>query len=607
MSSTTSIQSLVSLLTDASNAYYNGQTPIMDDDTYDGLLESLKARDPKHPFLSSVGAPVSGVSHPLPVCMPSLDKIKPGMPRLERFLKLTDTYVMSEKLDGLSALWIPSKRELYLRGDGRNGYLIPSGIVDHIAGLVQSQEDWIIRGELLMERSVELVNGRNIVNGLIHHTSPSTALLAKIQFLAYEVHAPTRLTRSEQFTWLADHSFMTPWWSVVTNPTEASCSEEFLLRRANSKYDTDGIVIGVNKIPVYPAQTTVSVQNPKDCVAFKMPLSDQSATTTLREIIWTPSAQGYLIPKLRFDPVVINGAKIEFCTGHNAKTVLERCLGPNAVIKIRRSGDVIPTLDDVIAPADTPSFPPPESWTWIGTPPTATHIHLNSVSDTQRASQLYHFAKTLEFPGFGPATAETLVKAGINSPNTLWLASEQTLVTTLGPKTGKTLYATLRNVSSTSDEMRLLLASNQLPRGVGESKLTSLFKQCPDPRNWLSTQIIPSGWTADTFTEFKEAFARYEVWRNAELSWIQYPCIKTDSKPAQKGTVCFTGFRDKALETQLKGLGYTISPTLTKSTSILLIPDEMPEESEKIKKARSMPSMQVITRSAFVKTLVTAS
>ena len=82
MSSNNTIQTLVTLLTDASKAYYNGGTPIMDDDTYDSLLESLKARDPKHPFLSSVGALVTGTSHPLPVVMPSLDKIKPSEARL---------------------------------------------------------------------------------------------------------------------------------------------------------------------------------------------------------------------------------------------------------------------------------------------------------------------------------------------------------------------------------------------------------------------------------------------------------------------------------------------------------------------------------------------
>jgi NAD-dependent DNA ligase len=600
MSSTNTVQSLVSLLTDASKAYYNGGKPIMDDDTYDSLLDTLKARDPKHPFLSSVGTPVTGASHPLPVIMPSLDKIKPAEARLERFLNLSNEYVMSEKLDGLSALWIPSKRQLYLRGDGRDGYSIPASIIEHISGLVPSQNNWIIRGELIMERSVDLVNGRNIVNGLLHHKSPSHELLSKIQFLAYEVHAPSGLTRSEQFTWLAEHSFMTPWWSVTTKPTEATCSEQFLLRRSNSKYETDGIVIGVNKIPVYPDQTTVSVQNPKDCVAFKMPISDQSATTTLREVLWAPSATGYLIPKLRFDPVVINGAKIEFCTGHNAKTILEKRLGPDAIIKIRRSGDVIPTLDAVLAPALEPSFPSSESWMWVGTPPTATHIQLKTINDTQRSSQLYHFAKTLEFPGFGPATAEALVKVGINGPNALWLASEQTLTKTLGPKTGKTLYATLRNIPSSVNEMQILLASNQLPRGIGESKLTALFKQCPDPRNWLSIDGFPVSWTQDTFSTFKETFPRYESWRNTELSWIPYPAIKGIPEIREnKGTICFTGFRDKDLETQVKAKGYSISPTVTSSTNILVVSDNSTSDSEKVKKARLMPNLEILTRSVF--------
>lgn len=602
------IKAIVDLLTQSAAAYYNGKTPLMDDESYDALLDTLKARDPENPFLTQVGAPPSAC-YSLPVRMPSLDKIKPGEDRLKRFLTSADQYVLSEKLDGLSALWIPSKTQLFLRGNGIEGYLIPSAMVPHIQGLVQSSENWIIRGELIMKRSKDLINGRNIVNGLLHHKTPDKNLLSKIEFIAYEVHNPTGLKRNEQFTWLKDHNFMVPWHTLVKMPTEALCSQEFMARRSDSLYDTDGIVVGINQCPIRTYNSGGPIQNPKDCVAFKMSVQEQSATTTIQEIIWAPSAQGYLIPRLRFEPVVIGGAKIEFCTGHNARTIVDKVLGPGAVVKIRRSGDVIPTLDDVLIPALVPSLPSPTlDWKWNGPSETATHLYITSVSEQQCAAQLYHFAKTLDIQGLGPASATALVEAGIKGPGVLWNSTEAMLCKTLGPKSGKTLYTNLRALQTNPSlsELTLILASNKIPRGTGEAKLNSLFKNVPDPRHWISTTSIPPGWTEETFSNFKTSFKDYETWRKNELFWIVYPIIPNIAVPSSsetmvltKGTICFTGFRDKDLEQRLKSAGFVLAATMTNAVNILVTADEV-VDSAKVAKARASKSVEVITRTAFV-------
>ena len=117
-----------------------------------------------------------------------------------------------------------------------------------------------------------------------------------------------------------------------------------MTRRGTSIYDTDGIVVGLDQIPRAP----IGARLPKDVVAFKMPLMEQSAETTIRTVIWAPSSQGYLIPKLEFDPVIVGGATIQFCSAHTARHVVSNRLGPGAKIIIRRSGDVIPTIDRVL-------------------------------------------------------------------------------------------------------------------------------------------------------------------------------------------------------------------------------------------------------------------
>ena len=580
------IDSLVTLLKTASDAYYNGKESPLDDETFDTLLEQLRERDPANPFLKTVGAPPTAAT-PLPSPMPSLDKIKPGMPALAKFL-VGQNYVISEKLDGLSALWCSRDGSLYLRGDGRNGVRIPIGRIQGLIGDPSSR--WMIRGELIMARSDVTNLGRSVVNGLLHQSSPDPEKLAKIKFMAYEVLEPASMIRSAQMEWLTSKGFLVPWWQRITNPTEEQLRDHFLERRQNSLYDTDGIVIGIDQVP-YKAPSTRAPTNPKDCVAFKMPLSDQSAVTTLREVIWAPSAQGYLIPKLRFDPITVSGAVIEFCAAHNAKMVVDKCLGPGATIRIRRSGDVIPMLDQVLIPAAKGSLPTCD-YEWID----VTHIRLKGVSQEQIISQLHHFAKTLDIQGLGPASCRALVEAGLKGPKAIWDATSTTLSGILGPKTGDTLYKNLRALVPT--ELQLCIASSQMPRGVGEAKLQALLTSHPDPRTWATCSLPATGWTQESFKEFQTAYATYETWRKQEIYWLPYPL---DSPPiqTQKAMVCFTGFRDKVLEERLKAAGITVSPTLTLKVDSLIIADDA-KQSEKVKKAQEAGT-EILTREACIK------
>ena len=591
------MQSTVDLLKSASHAYYNGEEPIMDDDTFDALLEELRAKDPKNPFLNTVGAPPQDGVVKLPASMPSLEKIKPGESALTRFLGLSRDYVISEKLDGLSALWCPSTKGLFLRGDGINGQTI-SHIAPSIASLVSSTEPWIIRGEIVLRKDAGLgtTPARTVINGLVHKSNPDPALLTQIKFLAYEVISPPGMKRSAQFIWLEKAGFMVPWWMGI-RPTEENLKDLFISRRASSAYDTDGIVVGIDRVPL---KVGLGVKPPKDCVAFKMPVSDQSAVTTVEEVLWAPSAQGYLIPRIRIKPVQIGGAKIEFCTGHNARTIVDKGIGPGAQIKVRRSGDVIPTLDTVLIPA-SPSLPTGYKWEWTSEETSATHIKLVGDSPDQLASQLHLFAKTIDIPGLGPANCKALVEAGITGPAALWSQTAEKLSSTLGPKTGATLYANLREKLLSPDltELVLLVASNKMPRSVGETKLTALMAVEPNLDNWLTMTTVPQGWTEDSFQAFQQTFPNYLVWRRSELSFI--PMAKAKPVTVPEMTVCFTGFRDKALEEQASKK-FHIASTVSSKLNVLVIPDGSDShESEKVKKAKALGKVEILQRGEFVR------
>lgn len=589
----TTLQQIVTLLREASYAYYNGGESKMDDESYDALVERLKQMDPEHPYLDEVGAPPPQGAVKLPFPMPSLDKIKPGEDSLKRFLANAGGFVLSEKLDGLSALWYKGK--LYLRGDGLVGQDI-----SHLVGIKGlNKTPMAIRGELVVARSEIQALARSWVNGQIHQDTPEPQNMAKIHFVAYELMGTT-MKRSQQFEWLAANGFEVPWYKVAS-VTEAALAEFLQERRSMSPYDTDGIVVGLDTVPKSES-TAAKAKNPKDCVAFKMPLAEQSAQTTVREVLWGPSAQGYLIPRLRFDPVKIGGATIEFCTGHNARMIMTGKLGPGAKVVIRRSGDVIPKLDKVLVAAAEASFPPSATWTWDGDSETAAHIKAVGGGSAMTSAKLHYFLKTLEIPGAGPATATSLVEAGILGPAALWAATAAQLSKALGPKTGASLYANLRTVLGKVDELTLMHASSTMPRGVGDTKLNSLFAVEADPRKW-GTVDPPAGWTKDSFQSFLREYPNYVEWRTKEIGWIPYPIlgkvVAPAAAPVTGETVCMTGFRDKALEEQATKRGHAFAPALTGKVTILLVPDGEVKESEKVKAARAKGT-RILSRSQFV-------
>jgi hypothetical protein len=241
----------------------------------------------------------------------------------------------------------------------------------------------------------------------------------------------------------------------------------------------------------------------------------------------------------------------------------------------------------------------------MGPTDSATHIKLVGASKEQQASQLHLFAKTIDIPGLGPANCKALVDADINGPAILWSKTADELATVLGPKTGAALYANLRTklLSSSLTELTLMVASNKMPRSTGETKLKSLLLAEPDMSKWLKMTAAapPQGWTQESFEAFQEIFPEYETWRRHEMHFIPYP-LKGQEAQAPAGplkTLCFTGFRDKALEARANVKQFQIVSTVSSKLNVLVIPDEN-HESEKVKKARALGTIEILQCSEFI-------
>jgi DNA ligase (NAD+) len=588
-------ESIVKRLRDASKAYYETAKPIMSDAEYDALIETLQKVAPNHPYLKEVGSMPSSEVVTLPVPMPSLDKRKPDTLRPDDTQK--GPYVISEKLDGISALWIcgyNKKPALYLRGNGLEGQNVSHCISEGIQGLKQcSSPSVMVRGELICPKGfVEGTLARNWVNGVLHQKAPSKKDLQSIKFIAYQVCEPKTLTRSQQITWLLGQGFEVAWTKTESKLTVDRLKEIFTDRRENSVFECDGIVVGQDCIPTQSKDAS----NPKDAYAFKMPTDDQRAQTIVKEVEWASSRTGNWIPRIRFEPVKIGTATIEYATGFNGQFIKENGLGPGAVIIVRRSGDVIPTVESVLTPCQEGWQDPPNgNWDWD-----ENGVHCIDTSEEETpeklALEMEHQLVSLGIEGISKVTAKKLVVGGLKTLLDVSKADVAKLQKLIGNANGKKLSEGIALAFQSASNDKWIRAFLGWPKGFGESRILATLALEKDVSKWVHICSPPKGQSAAAFEEIKKAVPAYLKWRGQfPESKVVEAVIEAVAPTVTKGFYVMTGFRDQGLQAKLAAAGWVLQDSIRKTTNILLVTDDA-KETTKVKAAKES-GIRIIPRS----------
>ena len=146
-------------------------------------------------------------------------------------------------------------------------------------------------------------------------------------------------------------------WKLETKLTNELLSQTLVDWRKNYVYEIDGVI--VTNDAIYERKAG----NPDHAFAFKMVLSDQIAEAKVVDVIWTPSKDGYLKPRVQIEPIHLGGVRIEYATGFNGAFINDNKVGVGAIIELIRSGDVIPHIRKVNVPAEQAKMPSvPYKW-----------------------------------------------------------------------------------------------------------------------------------------------------------------------------------------------------------------------------------------------------
>ena len=291
---------LVKLLKHAKDAYYNTGKSLISDKQYDVFEDMLRSRDPSHPLLTSVGAPVKKGKVELPYKMPSLDKMKTDAEINKWPMKNTGEFVVSDKIDGVSLLIVSDKGQysLYSRGNGVQGQTLSH--MAEMLSLPKTTKSFAARAEIAMKPSVFKLlddgeNPRNKVAGLLNRKTPSSAI-KKADIIAYSLFYPNKKP-SDQLRFLKSVGFNVVPYKVIDDVDFGLLSSMYKARLKKSEYEIDGLVVSYNRHEV------TKESNPKFSIAFKETQEDSSKQARVTGIEWQLSRYGQLIPVVLVDAI----------------------------------------------------------------------------------------------------------------------------------------------------------------------------------------------------------------------------------------------------------------------------------------------------------------
>jgi NAD-dependent DNA ligase len=587
---------LKKLLNEVNNAYHNNE-PVLSDNEFDIMEQYVlfkygKTGDSK----TGVGAPVIGGKVELPYEMASMDKIKPDTMALDAWKRLfRGPYVISCKLDGVSGLYCTEqgKARLYTRGDGKFGqdisHLIPYLNLPPKMGICIRGEFIIAKNTFAEKYASTFANPRNMVAGLINHKHTDSAFYEKlrdVRFVAYEVITPS-LKPSEQFCFLKqlsniDICYHKPMHSSLLS--NELLSQLLVEMRGQYIFETDGIIVSDDHAHERP------VGNPEYAFAFKMALSEQMSHAKVVDVLWSASKDGYLKPRVQFEPIFLGGVKIEYATGFNAAFILQNKIGVGAVVEIIRSGDVIPHIKQVVVQATTPLLPTDCEWAWNET---NVDIVVSNLCDNESVIEktVTLFFKEIGVDGLGPGTVKKICKAGFNSIVKVVRMTKEEMagVGGFGEKSANKICDSIAECMEKASLPTLMSASNLFGRGFGERKISPIMELFPtilllneSKEEKVAKVLQVKGVASKSAIAFVEGIDDFNHFFS-EMKGASSPSASPSSPSASssslevkdhflfKKTVVLTGFRDKELLQRLKDVGATQGTSVSKNTFAVVV------------------------------------
>lgn len=485
-----------------SHRYYVLDEPSIPDAEYDRLFNELKALEDQHPELVTVDSPTQRVGG---AALSAFGEVKHEVPMLSLGNAFEESdlldfdrrvregldlpagdlfgggaeieYCCEPKLDGLAVSLLYENGLLVrgaTRGDGSTGEDISSNVrtIRNLPLKLQG-EGWPrvleVRGEVFMAkagfdalnaRQLEsggkpFANPRNAAAGSLRQLDPRVTASRPLEFCCYGIG---RVEGELPTTQVGILQQLKVWGLPISRELKLVRGADQCLayyrdigeRRASLAYEIDGVVFKVNDL-AYQRELGFRAREPRWAIAHKFPASEE--LTELLDVEFQVGRTGAVTPVARLKPVKVAGVMVSNATLHNMDEVQRLGLMIGDTVIIRRAGDVIPQVMQVILerrPADARPVHIPEQCPVCGSAVERTQLVKRSkgketfsegsvyrcvgrlACGAQLKQAIIHYVsrRALDIEGLGDKIVEQLVDTGlVASPADLYtLTYEQVVV-----------------------------------------------------------------------------------------------------------------------------------------------------------------------------------
>ncbi|MBF7730831.1 NAD-dependent DNA ligase LigA [Pseudomonas sp. N040] len=497
------IRQLRSQLEEHNHRYYVLDEPSVPDAEYDRLFRELQALEAEYPQLISAQSPTQRVGgaalaafgevrHEVPMLslgnafaeedLLNFDRrVREGLGELLPAGDLFGAgaeveYCCEPKLDGLAVSLLYRDGLLVrgaTRGDGTTGEDISSNVRTLRNVPLQLQGSGYppvleVRGEVFMSKAgfealnarqlaagaKPFANPRNAAAGSLRQLDPKITASRPLQFCCYGVGQVEGELAATQVGVLQQ---LKGWGLPISGELKlvrgaGQCLDYYRdigARRSTLAYEIDGVVFKVNDIG-YQRELGFRAREPRWAIAHKFPASEE--LTELLDVEFQVGRTGAVTPVARLKPVQVAGVTVSNATLHNMDEVARLGLMIGDTVIIRRAGDVIPQVVQVVLerrPAAARPVQIPEHCPVCGSAVERTQLVKRSKGkETLSAGAVYrcvgrlscqaqlkqaiiHFVsrRALDIEGLGDKIVEQLVDVGlVSSPADLFILRYEQLV-----------------------------------------------------------------------------------------------------------------------------------------------------------------------------------
>ena len=577
--------------------HYTLGNPLISDKEYDNLRDKLYELDPKNKYLKRIGCEDTSNCQKLKYWLGSQTKIKDEK-NLNNWIKKynSNNYIISEKLDGISALYLNKENKLFTRGNGSKGNDI-SHILKYINMPTFNNNKIIaVRGELIIKKTNWKneygSNARNVVAGLVNNKIINKKLLNLVDFVIYqimEIENNENIKIEEQLDMINHNKIK----FIKSNNIQFNNLKNILIDfKEKSLYEIDGIVITDNS----KSYNKNIEGNPEYSFAFKLNELDKSKITIVKDVEYNLSKDNRYKPIVLFETINLDQVNISKASGYNLKFIIDNGIGIGSKIEVIRSGQVIPKIINVIEKTE-PKLPS-LNWIWDDTKTDGIFVKDEDQEspEEQRIKISTHFFKTLDIKNISEKTIKKLYENGFTSLNSILEINSKTKLSNIEGFGDKKIEIIINAIETSKKHDKLeeiMAASNIFQRSLGIKKLKLILDNYPNiiNENIKNEELIKINGIGDinakhfndNIDNFKNFYFKYfKIIEKKEKVKV----LSIDERLLKK-IVVFSGIRDKNMEELIIENGGKINGSVSKKTEILIVKD-LESNSSSIKKAKEL-------------------